>query len=290
MYIVMGATGNVGGAVAEALLADGEKVAILTRRPGDAAGWRQKGALVLAADVHDVPSLKTAFRQGRRAFLLNPPADPSGDTDRAERRTIANILEGLMDSGLEKVVAASTYGARQGEPAGDLTTLWELEEGLRRQAIPAAINRGAYYMTNWTGLIGLVKKTGKLPSLFPADAEIPTVAPDDLGKAAAARLRSPVHDIDVRYVEGPERYTPQQVADAFGRVLSRNVELDVVPRSGWERLFKEMGLSETAARSYTRMTAISLDEDFDKPEAPCRGETSLAAFAARVLQGPNQTS
>jgi uncharacterized protein YbjT (DUF2867 family) len=290
MYIVMGATGNVGGAVAEALIAGGEKVAVLTRRPDDAVGWRRKGALVLKADVHDITSLKTAFRQGRRAFLLNPPADPSGDSDSAERETIANILEALVDSGLEKVVAASTYGARQDEPAGDLTTLWQLEEGLRRQEIPAAINRGAYYMTNWTGLVGAVKETGRLPSLFPASVEIPMVAPHDLGKAAAARLRSPVNDIGVCYVEGPERYTPRQVADALGQVLGRDVELDVVPREDWESFFADIGFSEAAVRSYTRMTAISVDENFDTPEAPCRGQTSLAAFMASALHGANRTS
>lgn len=189
MYIVMGATGNVDGAVAEALIEQGEKVAVLTRQPDRADDWRQKGASVLEADVDDETSLKTAFRQGRRAFLLNPSADPSGDTDAIERGTISNILAALVGSGLEKVVAASTYGARRGEPAGDLTTLWDLEEGLRRQSIPAAINRGAYYMTNWTGLIDMVKESGKLPSMFPADIEIPMVAPDDLGEAAAARPR-----------------------------------------------------------------------------------------------------
>jgi hypothetical protein len=54
-------------------------------------------------------------------------------------------------SALEKVVAASTYGAQQGDALGDLSTLCQLEEGLRSQPIPAAINRGAYYMTNWLG-------------------------------------------------------------------------------------------------------------------------------------------
>ena len=33
MYVVMGATGHVGGAVAQTLLASGEQVTILTRRP-----------------------------------------------------------------------------------------------------------------------------------------------------------------------------------------------------------------------------------------------------------------
>ena len=95
MYVVMGATGHVGAAVADALLAGGEDVMILTRRPERADRWRDKGASVATADVEDVASLRAAFRLGRRAFLLNPPADIAGDTDATERRTIANILAAL---------------------------------------------------------------------------------------------------------------------------------------------------------------------------------------------------
>ncbi|CAJ0706381.1 NmrA family NAD(P)-binding protein [Ralstonia sp. 22086] len=285
MYVVMGATGHVGGAVAQTLLASGEQVTILTRRPERAGRWRDKGASVAMADVEDVDSLRAAFRRGRRAFLLNPPADIAGDTDAAERRTIANILAALEDSGLEKVVAASTYGARPGQGIGDLTTLWELEEGLRRQPIPAAINRGAYYMTNWAGLLETVTQTGKLPSMFPADMPMPMVAPADLGETAAARLLTPVEDVGVRYVEGPQRYTPQDVAQAMARTLGRGVAVEVAPRDRWETIYKGLGFSDEAARAYVRMTAVTLDEGFDMLSDVVRGHVSLADFiAAAVVQ------
>lgn len=285
MYVVMGATGHVGGAVAQTLLASGEQVTILTRRPERAGRWRDKGASVAMADVEDVDSLRAAFRRGRRAFLLNPPADIAGDTDAAERRTIANILAALEDSGLEKVVAASTYGARPGQGIGDLTTLWELEEGLRRQPIPAAINRGAYYMTNWAGLLETVTQTGKLPSMFPADMPMAMVAPADLGETAAARLLTPVEDVGVRYVEGPQRYTPQDVAQAMARTLGRGVAVEVAPRDRWETIYKGLGFSDEAARAYVRMTAVTLDEGFDMLSDVVRGHVSLADFiAAAVVQ------
>ncbi|MEV8473295.1 NmrA family NAD(P)-binding protein [Ralstonia sp. UNC404CL21Col] len=281
MYVVMGATGHVGAAVAETLLASGEDVTILTRRPERAGRWRDKGASVATADVEDVASLRAAFRRGRRAFLLNPPADIAGDTDATERRTIANILAALENSGLEKVVAASTFGARPGQGIGDLTTLWELEEGLRRQSIPAAINRGAYYMSNWASMLETVAQTGTLPSMFPADMRIPMVAPADLGEAAAARLLTPPDDVGVRYVEGPQRYTPQDVAQAMSRTLGRDVVLEVVPRDRWEAVYKGLGFSDEAARAYAKMTAVTLDEGFDQPAADdVLGHVSLADFIA----------
>lgn len=283
MYVVMGATGNVGGAVADALLAKGEAVTVLTRQPERASIWRDKGARIVQADAEDTASLKAAFRSGKRAFLLNPPADPTGDTDSTERRTIANILAALDGSGLEKVVAASTYGAQPGEGIGDLSTLWELEEGLRRQSIPAAINRGAYYMTNWTGLAEGVRNSGKLQSMFPADMPIPMVSPRDLGEAAADRLVSPLIDVGVVYVEGPALYTPSDVAGAFAAALGRKIGLDVTERDRWEETFRSLGFSDTAARSFTRMTAAIVDSDFDRQAAPCRGKVTLSEFVSSAL-------
>lgn len=283
MFIVMGATGHVGAAVTDELLAKGEKVTILTRHPDRADAWQEKGAVVAAADVEDAGSLARAFRSGRRAFLLNPPADPSGDTDTIERRTIANILAALKDSDLEKVVAASTYGAQPGDAIGDLSTLWELEEKLRAQPIPAAINRGAYYMTNWLGFADAVRKTGVLPSMFPSDFVMPMVGPADLGRAAVDRLLASAHDTEVRCIEGPARYTPQDVADAFASALKRDVAVEVAPREQWDAVYQRAGFSPAAARAYVRMTAATLDNGFDPPASAERGSVDLHSFIASAM-------
>lgn len=174
MHVVMGATGHVGSAVAEALLARGERVGVITHDAGHADSWRDTKAEIIEADVNDVPSLRAAFQRGRRAFLLNPPADITTDTDRVERSTVANILAALSDSGLEKIVAESTAGAQPGERIGDLNVLGELEEGLRSQSIPAAINRAPYYFSNWDEQLDTMRETGKLQTMSRRDcASIP---------------------------------------------------------------------------------------------------------------------
>lgn len=279
----MGATGHVGAVVADQLLTHGHDVTILTRKPDDEGAWAEKGAVVAKADAEDAASLKEAFRRGTRAFLLNPPADPTGDTDATERRTIANILAALEASNLEKVVAASTYGAQPGQSVGDLSTLWTLEEGLRSQSIPSAINRGAYYMTNWLGYTEVVRRTGVLPSMFPAEMKMPMVAPVDVGAAAAERLMAPTNDTGVQYVEGPTRYTPWDVASAFAAALDREVTLEAAPRDTWETIFKDAGFSPQAASAYARMTAVSLDSGFDTPPSPRRGAIDLEAFIAEAV-------
>ncbi|MGE0237625.1 MAG: NmrA family NAD(P)-binding protein [Parvibaculaceae bacterium] len=278
MHVILGGTGHVGSATARALLGRGEAVTIVTRDAGRADEWRETGAELAEADINDVAALRKVLRRGRRAFLLNPPADVATDTDAVERRTAANILVALAGSGLEKVVAESTGGAQPGERIGDLSVLWELEEGLRRQPVPAAVNRAGYYMSNWDGFLDGVCKTGTLPTMYEADMPIPMVAPRDLGEVAAQRLLSSLGDIGIRYVEGPRRYSAADVAEAFARALGRPVEVAVTPRGKWRQAFRDMGFSEAAAQSYAQMTAVSADGGFDMPDDALKGATTLADY------------
>lgn len=278
MFVVMGGTGHVGSSVAHASLDAGEKVTIVARRADTAVDLGAKGALIAVADVTDVETLRAAFRQGRRAFLLNPPGDTSKDSDAIERHQVANILSALEGSGLEKVVAASVSGAPQGERIGDLGVLWELEQGLRAQPIPAAINRGGYYMSNWVGQRESVGDSGAPVTMFPADLAIPMVAPADLGAFAAKRLLSSQNDVGPRSVQGPERYSSHDVANAFAAVLGCDVRVVVTPSGQWKEAFRDLGFSEESAESYRRMTEITVEQGGVPADDPWRGSTTLGAY------------
>ena len=188
MHIVLGASGHLGSAVVRALLASGEAVTAVVHHESTSPRLRERGADVLVADIADVEALRAVFAHGRCAFVLNPPADPSTDTDSVERATARAIVRALDGSGLEKVVAASTYGAQPGERIGDLSVLYEFEVQLKAGAIPAAIDRGAYYFSNWDTSIDSARSDGVVQSMLPADLQLPMVAPSDLGLIAARRM------------------------------------------------------------------------------------------------------
>jgi uncharacterized protein YbjT (DUF2867 family) len=288
-YVIMGGTGHVGSAASAELLRRGEEVIIVTR---DARRARQRCAAAgfekaefVEANVEDTAVLRAAFRLGSRAFLLNPPADPKLDTDATERHTVAKILEAIEASGLKKVVVESTGGAQAGECLGDLNVLWELEQGLARTSIPTAINRAGYYMSNWDDQLDSVRNSGTLHTMFPADLPIPMVSTRDLGVIAANRLASSLDDTGIQYVEGPRRYTSSEVASAFSRVLRRPVQIEETPRHQWKATFKALGFSEAAARSYARMTAASVDSNFDRSENPVLGPTTLEEHIEQLVGG-----
>jgi uncharacterized protein YbjT (DUF2867 family) len=282
MHIILGGTGHVGSTVAQTLLYQGEPVTIVSHDPDKAGEWRAQGAEVAIADIHDADALHAIFRRGRRAFLLNPPAPTDMDTDREERRTIAAILSAVEDSGLEKLIAESTYGAQHGERCGDLNTLYELEAGLARQPIPYAINRGAYYFSNWAMNFDEARDEGVLRTMFDADFELPMVAPEDLGRHAAALMKDT--RTGIFFVEGPRRYTPQDVADAFAAALDREVRVETTQRDQWAPAFKAIGFSDEAAESYARMTAATVDSGAEMPDAPVRGTVRLEDYIAALTR------
>jgi uncharacterized protein YbjT (DUF2867 family) len=283
MFIILGASGHVGSAVAQALLDQGLPVTAVTHNAAKVADWEQRGANAAVVDVRDTNALRRVFQTGTRAFLLNPPADVAKDTDAEERATAAAIIRALDGSGLEKVVVESTFGARPGERIGDLSVLHEFEQGALGQGVPVTIQRGAYYFSNWDAQLAEARQ-GKLTTMFPADLKIPMVAPADLGMAGAARLTEPVRGgTDIHLVEGPERYSAKDVARAFADVLGRPVEVFSLPPEQWDSAFKKLGFSDAASSSYTRMTAATAKGDFPPLKGTEKGPTALRSYLRALI-------
>ncbi|QPB22416.1 NAD(P)H-binding protein [Rhizobium sp. 007] len=281
MFVVLGATGHIGSVVAETLLNEGHEVTAVMRDTAKAASLKSKGAQIAVIDVGDTLGLRAVFRRGRRAFLLNPPARIDMDTDAEENRTAASIAEAVEGSGLEKVLVESTYGAQPGDAIGDLSVLWNFETSVGSSKSPMAINRGAYYFTNLDMLLDGARD-GTITTMFPPDLKIPMVAPCDLGAAAARRLTTGLDDTGIRYVEGPERYSFDDIAIAFANALGHAVTAKTIERADWETSFRGMGFSETAARAYARMTAATVDR-LELPQSPSRGSISLQTYISELV-------
>jgi uncharacterized protein YbjT (DUF2867 family) len=284
VIVVLGASGHVGSAVATTLIDAGAPVRVVTRDARRGKPWRDRGADVAVVDVADTPALAAVFRRARRAFLLNPPAPVSTDTDAGERRTAASIVAALDGSGIEQVVVQSTYGAQPGDRIGDLSVLHEFEQALARQPVPAHVIRGAYFMTNWEGTLTSARDDGLLPVMFPEDHVLPMVSPHDLGRTAADLLLAPGMGDSLRHVEGPRRYTPRDVANVMAEVLRRPVVPQVIARDGWVASFRSLGFSPEAAESYARMTAATVDGDLPPLAGVERQATTLEAFLAAAAR------
>jgi uncharacterized protein YbjT (DUF2867 family) len=278
MHIILGGTGNIGSVLASRLLEQGEKLTIVSHDEKKKKYWEEKGAKVAVVNVLEVNKLREVFNTGERLFLLNPPAAPSTDTAKEEEKTVRTILAALHGSKIQKVVAESTYGAQPGKGIGDLGVLYEMEQSLDRIGIPASVMHGAYYMSNWAFSADQVKQTGKLYSLYPADFKLPMVSPADIGEFGAGLMMEPVSSTGNYYIEGPEPYSPGDVAEAFEEALGKGVEVETVPEADWLSYLQKGGFSLAAAKSMAAMTKLTLEQDYKIPVEPVRGKTTLKEF------------
>jgi uncharacterized protein YbjT (DUF2867 family) len=284
MYIILGGTGHIGSALSRLLLEAGHKVTVVTHDRSKVAQIEQTGAQAAVTDIMNTAALHKIFTQGKRLFLLNPPAAPSTDTAETERQSLLSIFKSMEQSGLEKIVAESTYGAQEGENIGDLGILYEMEEALELQQVPYSFMRGAYYFSNWDMALETAQKEGRVYSFYPSGFSLPMVAPADIAQLAFELLTQDETAKGPHNITGPKDYTPNDVAAAFTNALGKPVEVAEIPEDQWIPQLKKAGYSEKAAQSMANMTRLTLKQLGEIPQNPTRGTTKLEAYIADLVR------
>ena len=252
MYAIMGITGNVGGAVARALLAKGEKVRGIVRNSGKAAEWQKQGAELFKADYDDVDALTAAFTGVAGVFVMVPPNFAPAPGFPETKATLKVLHEALSRALPSKAVYLSSIGAEQTSGLGLITSSHLLEEALGDLPISHAFLRAAWFIENSAGDVASARNEGKIRfQLHPLDRKFPLIATADIGKAGAETLTQGWTGTRRIEVAGPEGYSPLDIADAFAKAVGRPVEAIAVPRAEWETLWVSQGMPEgrTAPRA-----------------------------------------
>jgi len=248
-YAVMGITGQVGGAVARALLAAGHNVRGIVRDQARAAKWESAGVELALGDYSNVDALSAAFRGVDGAFVMLP-ADfaPSRGYPKARAESLA-LREALTAAMPSKVVALSSIGAHHPTGLGLITNLQILEETLASLPMPITFLRPAWFMENSVWDIAPAVQTGTISSfLLPLDKPIPMVATPDIGRVAAESLQEIWSGRRIVELEGPSRYSPNDLAEALSVARGRHISAVAVPRNEWDSLFLSQGTSDPAPR------------------------------------------
>jgi len=249
MYAITGITGQVGSAVAAALLAQGQQVRAVVRDPAKAEAWKARGCEIAIADINDVAALTEAFRGVEGVFVLLPPIfDPSpGFT---EGKAMLASLHGALDLARPpRIVCLSTIGAQATQP-NLLNVLGMMEMCLAELASPVTFLRAGWFMENALWDVPAARDEGMLRSfLQPLDKPVPMVATRDVGVFAAELLLQTWSGTRVVELEGPQRIAPNQLAAAFAKALGHPVKAEVVPRDTWIDLFTRQGMKNPTPRA-----------------------------------------
>lgn len=211
-FLVTGATGTIGGALAPALAACGVRPRLLVRDLGRAAPLEAYGDLLLA-DLADPASLGAAFEGIEAAFVVAPPGP---DMEALE----ANAFSAAKAAGVRRIVYVSNFGADQFED--DLFRAHgRNEEVLKASGVAWTILRPTRFMSNTPYGWASVRDAGRL--LEPVGAHrVRLVDPRDIADLAAAALTDPRH-VGAVYELMSEALSGPEIAAVLSETLGRPV-------------------------------------------------------------------
>ncbi|MDQ8051947.1 MAG: NmrA family NAD(P)-binding protein [Pedobacter sp.] len=280
-FAILGGTGHIGSALTEILLKEERSVLVIAHSDREKQKWTKLGAGFAVADVADSESLKKAFSQAERLFILNPPADPSTDAEQQELENIKSTGNALKGLNPEKIVMASTYGARDQTGIFDLGTLYQLEQLLKEQGSPLAIIRSAYYMSNFDMPAQMAIESGKLTTLLPSDFALPMVAPADIASYAAELLQN--DDTGTFYLQAEKEYSANDAAEFLSDLTQTNITTNEIPESDWPAYMQENGFSTQSTESFIGMTKLTINEKFEA-ESPRIAPTPLSDYLREMIE------
>jgi uncharacterized protein YbjT (DUF2867 family) len=222
--LVLGATGGQGGAVADALLAHGERVRAMVRRPDEpkARHLAERGVEVLAGSLDDPTALGAAMRGAEGVFALTTPFESGVDAEIAQGRA---ILAAATDAQVSHFVFSSVAGAKEhtGVPHFDSKAI--IEDELAASGLSYTITAPTYFFDNALGGSDRIQ-AGILDLPLPPDRPLQQLARPDLGAFVAKVLRSPESYVGQRVELASDAVTPAQMADALSAAVGRPVRFE----------------------------------------------------------------
>jgi uncharacterized protein YbjT (DUF2867 family) len=172
--------------------------------------------------------------------MTPPNYDPQPGFPQTQANAVA-IRKALLAARPKQVVFLSTVGAHIAEP-NLLNNSKMTEEMLRTLDVPVCMLRAAWFMENAAWDVDAARTGAIHCFLQPQDHPIPMVAADDIGHTAAEILRDEWTGVRIVELEGPARYSANDLASGFSAALGRPVRMVPVPRDTWETLFRSQGM------------------------------------------------
>ena len=227
--LVFGATGNQGGAVAQKLLAFGFPVRALARDPESEAAQALavQGATLAEADYTDRASLEAAMQGVYGAYVCLPFF--TEDFGR-EVKMGQNAVDAAESTGVSHLIYSA--GSRSNERTGvpHLDSKGEVERYLRASGVPYTVLRPVAFNYSLAAYREPVVG-GRLPDARDPESLLYQVDERDHATFAAMAFLDPGAWLYRGFDTASEALTVRELAEAFGRVVGREVE--VAPIS-WE--------------------------------------------------------
>ncbi|MEV7844635.1 NmrA/HSCARG family protein [Streptomyces cyaneofuscatus] len=236
IILVLGGTGNQGGATARELLSRGWSVRALVRDPDkpEAQALKELGAVLVRGDLEDVASLRAAAEGVYGIFSVQALAyEP--ETLAAEVRHGKAVADVAKEAGVTHFVYSSVGGAERGTGIDHFESKAEIERHIKALGLPATILRPVFFMNN---LLHFADAQGERVMSLPVKPDKPMqfIASDDIGVFAADAFDRPAEFIGREIELAGDEITFPQVAEVYERITGTPSRLEPTPLE--ERMFE----------------------------------------------------
>ena len=251
MFFIAGITGNVGGAAARQLLAQGKQVRTLLRTPEKAKAFADQGVELQEGDLNDTEALARALKGVEGAFLLmQPTMTPPADFSDA-KAALTSYTAALSKAPVPRLVALSSMGSEKTEKLGNITSTSLMERAFSDLPFPTGFVRAGSFYENYASAISTAQHTGKYFSFQPVDFQFPAVGSIDIGKLVADLLLN--EWTGKKVIELGSLITANQMAAAVSKAIGRDVQAQAIPRQAWADTLQQFGLPPGSTGSYEQM-------------------------------------
>lgn len=223
--LVVGATGNQGGAVVNGLLAmndDQFSVYGLTRDATSekAQALADRGVTVVEGDLNDTESLRDAMDDVNAVFAVTNYFI-AGFEDEIEQGT--NLAEVAAESDVNHFVYSSVGGADRTTEVEHFLSKYRVEQRIAEMELPATVLRPVYFTYNFEGIRDDIQ-SGRLALPLGENVSLQMLDVADYGEVVTRVFTSPDEYIgEIIEVAGDEQ-TLEEMAETFTDVLRSDVD------------------------------------------------------------------
>jgi len=288
--LVTGAAGKTGRAVIRALVARGQVVRALVRRPESPGGdLRQAQSVkelgvqeVVTGDLRDPVAVGQAVRDSRTIYHICPNMHP----DEAAIGQV--VMAAARSAGVQHFVYHSVLHP-QVEAMPHHWLKMRVEEQLFESGLSYTILQPAAYMQNVLAQWSSITQEGIYPVPYRVETRLGMVDLDDVAEAAAVVLTEAGHAGATYELAGAEALSQIEVASALADSLGRPVCAKTVAVETWERRARASGLGSYQIETLVKMFRYYEEHGFwGNPHVLSwllgRPPTTFVAFCRRALQ------
>ncbi|KAF0250579.1 MAG: NAD(P)-binding domain-containing protein [bacterium] len=285
IYVIAGATGNIGQRVSLQLLAAGKKVRVVGRDIKRLEPLAQAGAEVFVGSLNDKDFLLKAFDSVYAAMVMIPPTHTAKDLFAYQREIGQAQAQAVVANSVPYVVTISSVGAHLSEGTGSILGLYENEQFFNSlKDINVVHLRTGYFMENFFYSIPVIKKANINASPIAPDTLLDMVATQDVASLATDFLQGLSFVGKNAYeIVGTHSLTMLEATKILGNAIDKP-ELRYVQLS-YEKARQAMlagGMSESVVNAVIEMNQAcnnGLVKALRIPSLLKYGATSLEVFA-----------